>query len=221
MTRLLQLKPKNLIDSRLDKKAIVQFAEKMGMVYFGYVNQRDDEHRLIRGATVSTQHTDNHYCIGSSDGYDITLVRRSDVLAHPQKSSKHHSWLIMTFDIHTPVDLPHIFIGLHSRSDVFYSQLLTKFSHLYRVPLGTFGHYDRQFGEKYRLYSAPDQSLSAQRLINPDVATVILQHFGGLDVEIHDGVVYIYSEQKASPQVLDKMLQCGLWFARMVDERSR
>lgn len=219
MTRLLHLKPKNIIDSRLEKKAIVQFAEKTGMVYFGYVNQRDDEHRLIRGATVSTQHDDNHYCIGSAEGYDITFVRRSDTLAHPTKSSKHHNWLIMTFDIHTPVDLPHIFIGLHSRSDVFYSHLLTKFAHLYRVSLGTFGHYDRQFGEKYRLYSTPDQSLSAQRLINPEVADTITKHFGGFDIEIHDGVVYIYSEQRASQQVLDKMLQCGLWFVHMIDSR--
>jgi len=219
---LLARKPKQLFSSRAEKKVMAQFADRLGLVYFGYVDQRDDDHRLVRGVTVSTQHKDNHYCIGSYEGYDITLVRRSDVLAKANKTQKkHHEWLIMTFDIHLQVDLPHLFLGVHSRSDVFYSNLLTKFSHLTRVSLGTLGHYDASFIERYRLYSAPDQMLSASRIIRPEVATAMAQHFSGIDIEIHDGVVYIYSEHKSSQQVLEKMLQCGLWFVRMIDSPAQ
>ena len=46
------------------KKIIKQFAHKFDLVYFGYVNQREDEHELIRGITVAASHVDSHFCVG-------------------------------------------------------------------------------------------------------------------------------------------------------------
>ncbi|HMH69872.1 MAG TPA: hypothetical protein VK502_00580, partial [Candidatus Saccharimonadales bacterium] len=50
--------PAGIIQSQLHKRVFMQFADKIGFVYFGYVNQRSDDHRLVRGLTVSSNHRD-------------------------------------------------------------------------------------------------------------------------------------------------------------------
>ena len=116
-----QLVPAKVVQSRLHKRAFQQFATKLGLVYFGYVDQRNDEHSLVRGVTVSTKHRDNHYCIGSFDGYDITVVERVDTLHFPGKESKTHNWTILTLDLHHGHDVPHVFMGLTSHHDTYHA----------------------------------------------------------------------------------------------------
>lgn len=212
------LVPAKVIQSSLHKRIFTQFAEKYGLVYFGYVDQRSDEHRLVRGLTVSGTYRDNHYCIGSFGGYDITLVERSDTLRFPGKPSKNHTWIIMEFDLHTSADLPHLFVGLHAHSDTFYSHLFTKFSHLTKVPLAGYGTYDSQFLQRYAVYSSPSQFEAAQQLIGPDMAKIIVEHFGSLTFEIMDNCLYVYTEhQHPTSQLLERMLKNGMWLAKIID----
>jgi hypothetical protein len=199
----------------------LQFAEKAGMVYFGYVDQRNDDHRLVRGLTVSARHRDDHYCIGTFEDYDVTLVERVDTIHFPGKPAKNHDWIIMTFDLHTNVDVPHIFLGLHTHSDTFYAHLFTKFSQLSRAPLGTFGVYDKNFTNKYALYTEPAQSITAERLFDQEITKTIADHFGSLTVEVVDGCLYVYAEhQRPTQALLEKMLKYGSWLAQSIDHRS-
>lgn len=215
------LVPAKVIQSRLHKRVFTQFANKYGLVYFGYVDQRSDEHRLVRGLTVSGTYRDNHYCIGSFNEYDITLVERSDTLHFPGKPSKNHTWIIMAFDLRSSIDLPHLFLGLHSHSDTFYSHLFTKFSHLTKAPLSTYGMYDTEFLHRYALYSSPSQFEAAQQFINPEMAKIISEHFGNLTFEIIDNCLYVYTEhQHPTLQVLEKMLKNGVWLAQTIDQRK-
>jgi len=212
------LVPAKVIQSRLHKRVFMQFAEKMGMVYFGYVDQRHDEHRLVRGLTVSAQHRDNHYCIGSFEGYDMTLVERTDTIHFPGKPAKNHNWIVMVFDLHTAIDLPHIFVGLHTHSETFYAHLFTKFAQLTRVPLGTFGAHSSHFVNKYAVYTSPSQLVEAEQLLTPAVTKVIAESFGSLTIEISEGCLYVYAEhQRPTVQLLEKMLRCGSWLARVLD----
>jgi len=213
--------PARVIQSHLHKRVFMQFAEKAGLVYFGYVDQREDEHRLVRGLTVSASHRDNHYCIGSFQGYDMTLVERVDTIRFPGKPPKTHDWIIMAFDLHTPVDVPHIFIGLHTHSETFYAHLFTKFSQLSKVPLGTFGAYDPAFTSKYAVYTEPAQSITAERLFDQKITKTIADHFGSLTIEIADSCLYIYAEhQRPSLALLEKMVKYGAWLAQSIDIRS-
>lgn len=199
----------------------MQFAEKVGMVYFGYVDQRSDEHRLVRGLTVSANHRDNHYCIGSFRGYDITLVERIDTLHFPGKTPKAHDWIIMTFDLHASVDLPHVFLGLHTHSDTFYAHLFTKFAHLNKAAIGVLGSYDDTFTKRYAVYTEPAQSMTVERLFDPPIAKTITDHFGSLTIEVADNCLYVYAEhQRPSLALLEKMLKNGTWLAQSLDERA-
>lgn len=219
LASLKTLMPAKVIQSRLHRRVFTQFAEKLGLVYFGYVDQRSDEHRLVRGLTVSAHHIDNHYCIGSFNGYDITLVERTDTLRFPGKPSKNHTWIIMAFDLHTQRDVPHVFVGLHSHSETFYSHLFTKFSSLTKIPLHSYDAYDSGFLRKYAMYAEPPQFLAATQLIPAEVANAVGAHFGSLTFEIAEDCLYIYAEhQRPTGQLLETMIKNGTWLARIIDQ---
>lgn len=214
--------PAKVIQSRLHKRVFMQFAEKIGMVYFGYVDQRSDDHRLIRGLTVSANHRDTHYCVGSYKNYDVALVERVDTIRFPGKPAKNHDWIIMTFDLHSADDVPHVFLGLHTHSDTFYAHLFTKFAQLTRAPLGTFGAYDKTFTDRYAIYSEPAQAVAAERLFDHQTTKTISDHFGSLTIEVDEGCLYVYAEhQRPSLALLERMLKYGTWLAQMIDFRAR
>lgn len=212
------LVPAKVLQVRLHRKIFMQFAEKFGLVYFGYVDQRADEHRLVRGLTVSARHRDNHYCIGSFENYDITLVERSDTIHFPGKPSRTHNWIIMTFDLHTSRDIPHIFLGLHAHNETFYAHLFTKFSQLTKIPLGTFGQHAAKFAGRYALFTEPAHMVTVEQLFHPAVTSIIADSFESLTAEVADGCVYIYAEHsRPSIQLLEKMLKNGLWLSQVID----
>jgi len=213
--------PAKVLQSRLHKRVFMQFAEKVGLVYFGYVDQRSDEHRLVRGLTVSASHRDNHYCIGSFKGYDVMLVERTDTIKFPGKAPKNQDWIIMAFDLHTTIDLPHMFIGMHTHSDTFYAQLFTKFMALAKAPVGTFSGYPHDFINRYAVYTEPAQLPLAEHLLSAEIAKTMTEHFGNLTVEIVDGCLYLHAwHQRPTAQFLTRMLQNGVWLASAIDERA-
>ena len=213
--------PRDVILRRANKRVIMSFAENVGMVYFGHVNHREEEHQLIRGLTLSTTHRDDHYSVGSLYKYDVALVERTDTLHYPDKPSQTHHWLIMQFDLQTTADIPHVFLGLHTHGATFYSNLFAKFAQLQRAPLGTFGMYDEAFTNKYAIYTTPAESLTVERLFDTEMTKTLAKHFGTLTVEISDGCIYLYSEHsRVSKHLLEAMLQNGIWLARHIDERA-
>ena len=87
-------------------KIIRRFASQVGLVYFGTVDQHQDDHEIIRGLTVSTTHRDAHYAVGSYDGYDVSIVDRFDVTFDAQLRPIEHVWLIFQVNLQD-VSLPH------------------------------------------------------------------------------------------------------------------
>lgn len=213
--------PAKVIQSRTHRRTFIQFAERVGLVYFGYVDQRHDEHRLVRGLTVSAKHRDNHYCVGSFNDYDVSLVERTDTIQFPGKSPKAQDWIIMTFDLHRQVDLPHMFVGLHTHGEVFFAQLFTKFPTMTVLPISASEGYDARFLQRYGLYAHQTQVLSAMRLFSPTVALAIVENFHGLAIEVSEGCLYLYAEhQRPTAALLERMLRYGTWLAQSIDAES-
>lgn len=214
--------PTRVLRARRHKRMFKQFADKIGMVYFGFVDQREDEHRLVRGLSVSPTHRDNHYCIGSYKGYDVVVLERTDTIHFPRRPARQQEWVIMEFDLHSSVDIPHMFIGLHTHSDVFYAQLFTKFPSLIQAPIGTLAAYGKEFLNRYVVYTTSSHVLDFERLIDPETANQIVKYFGKLTIEVSDGCLYIYSQhQHLSSPLLDAMLQNGQWLAAHIDSQLR
>jgi hypothetical protein len=219
MAKLSSLIPHTLLPSaQATKRLIHNFAEESGMVYFGYVSQRSDDHHIVRGLTVSNKHVDDHYCIGTYEGYDIMFVERSDNL----RSGKRHIWHILEFDLRNTVDIPHIFIGSSKSGHGFHELLETKYPAMQPVSLGATGMYPPEFSSHFSLYVIPALAVSAEQIVPPETAKAMSTHFKGLVMEIADQSLYVYSEQShLTADLLTTMLQNGRWLAKQIDQNSR
>jgi hypothetical protein len=207
--------------SRHRRQTIIKFAAKFGFVYFGHVDQHDDEHHIIRGLTVSSSHQDEHYSVGSFDGYDVSLVDRYDMIRRPNEALRTHRWLLFEFDLHNGKDLPHIFLGGHTHKGTSYEKLFTSLPSMQKVPLGTFGLHSEEFTKRYSLYASATQFIEVERLFSPEITRTIAAHFWPLSVELLDGSLYIYSDNKnVSVNLLETILKNGLWLATKIDERN-
>lgn len=213
---LRHMTPAHLARTRITRRTMMRFAEKVGLVYFGYVDQRDDEHRLVRGHTVSDTHQDNHYCVGSIKGYDVMMVLRNDTIevgqAHKEEARCH--WLIVTIDLHTKEELPHCYIGHHNRDQAFKAS----FEALSPLLLGALHQYSHQFLSDYTIYAKATHALQIERTITPQMSEVIASHFVGASIEIEDNTIFVYVESpRPSETLLEKMLSNGLWLAEQID----
>jgi hypothetical protein len=211
--------PKALLPSSIATRRMIQeFAEHNGLVYFGFVSQRDDEHHIVRGATVSTKHTDDHYCIGTFEGYDVVFVERTDTLS----SGKRHRWHIMEFDLITESDIPHTFVGSQRQENGFQELLSTKFHTLQPIVLGATAAYDEHFKRTFIIRANPSHQPTIESLITTELAAELARSFKDLIFELADQSLYIYSDKsQLSPQLLNTMLEHGRWLADNIDKNSR
>jgi len=216
---LSMVKPSAAVEARARKRVMTSFAEKLGLVYFGYVDQKHDEHSLVRGLTLSRTHKDKHYSIGSFEGYDIILLERSDIINFPGKPARVTKWLVLAIDLHTKADLPHVFIGHSNHSETFYAHLFTAFSHLQRVYFGTLGQHSDEFNFNYRVFTHASKAYEAEQLFTPELTSVIGANFRPLEIELHRDVLYIYADDMMpTQQLLGTMVKNGLWLAQQIDK---
>lgn len=216
-TRALRhMTPRHIARTRITRRTIMRFAEKVGLVYFGYVDQRDDEHRLVRGHTVSETHKDDHYCVGTVRGYDCMMVLRNDTISLPGNSHTNQRchWLIVTVDLHTHVEVPHCYIGHHNRDHVFRAS----FEQLSPLALGALGSYSHRFLSEYSMYAKATHAVAVEQMITPQMSEVIAEHFEGTSIEIEDDTIFLYIESpRPSEPTLEKMLSNALWLAECID----
>jgi hypothetical protein len=213
---------KRLVKLRSDRKIIRSFADKHGLVYFGFVSQRDDEHRIVRGLTLSTKHRDEHYCIGTFEDYDVVFVQRKDSLRSKQLGSKKaHCWHIFEFDLRTRRSLPHIFVGSLTHSEEFYMQFFTKFPTMRAVHLGRTTDQSPHFDAHFRVYTSPAALLEIGQLLTPEIISTVTKHFGNLAFEIIDDSLFIYSENTSlTNSLLEAMIKNGRWLAESIDRAA-
>lgn len=211
---LRHMTPRHLVRSHMTMRAIRRFADELGLVYFGLVDQRDDEHRLVRGHTVSATHRDENYCVGTVRGYDVALVSRNDVILTRNHKEWRCHWLICTVDLHSKEDMPHVYIGHTAREGAF----AASYEYLRRVELGTIAPYPKRFVSAYNVYCMPGSSIDVERALSPAAAEVIAAHFGGASIEVEDNTVYVYIESEhPSEPLLERTVSNALWLAETFD----
>ena len=216
-TRLAHLSPGHTWRKLATRRVIQRLADELGMVYFGYVDQRDDDHRLVRGFTMSSSHGDHHYTVGTYKTYDISLVIRRDAMQYGDKRIKDHYWTIMTFDLKTPFELPHFHILHHRRKE----QLIAKFTQLAEVPRTSFAGHEPRFFDMYTIYGRLEKMQEHCQLLTPMMTQTIFQSFEGMSVEVYENTVYLYltSKHPTRPE-LERMLRSGIWFAQALDQSA-
>lgn len=216
-TRLHALSPGHTLRKQATRRIIQKLADDLGFVYFGYVDQHDDDYRLVRGFTATTSHGDHHYTVGSYKTYDVSLVIRRDSIEYPDRRIKDHYWTIMTFDLKTGFELPDIHILDHKRKE----QFIAKYSQFIPMPREAFPHHEPRFFDLYTIYGKIDKLQEHCQLITPMMTKGILETFDGLTVEVSENTLYLYltSKHPTRPE-LERMLRSGIWLSQALDQSA-
>lgn len=219
--RLLRsLSPKHIAKHLRGNQIYRETARRYDLVYFGSVSSQDDEHELVRGLTVSADHQDQHYCVGTVEGYDVILLERTDLLTFPGKPATPYRWVILQVDLRN-VDVPHMFIDTKQHSSAFYDTLMTKYPRLAPADANMFADHDPTFMQAFNVYTAPDDRLTMSQLLTHDMTATLGHHFAHLDFELFDDRLIVYAAQRtASKQLLDYMFRAGIWLAREIETNN-
>jgi len=200
------------------KKIIMRFAGRVGLIYFGVVNQHSDEHTIIRGLTVSPTHRDNHFCVGTVNGYDVSMVDRVDIKLAPDGSTISDNWLVFAIELRSKTSVPHFLIDAKN-SDTHLQHLLSStYPNMKEVDLEAFEPYDAEFVSRFSVFTLPAMTQEIHDIIMAKTAKVLGAHFWPLSIEQNKNILYIYSTQeKITPSLLSSMLENGLWLAAQID----
>lgn len=209
------------IKNRSNNRIFSNFAKRIDIVYFGYVNQHNDEHKFIRGLTVSSTIRDNNYCVGTVDDYSVSIVDRSDYSIEPDGKDILNNWVIFAIELHASTAIPHFFIEAKNHNNQPYHSLFSTFPNMKEVGLGVFEEYSTDFTSRFSIYARPAKSTDVQNIINAKISDVLAAHFWPMCIEQHDNVLYLYStHERVGAPLLEKMLKNGLWLAGYLDIQS-
>lgn len=201
-------------------KLLRHFTTNVGLVYFGTVDQHEDEHEVIRGLTVSTTHRDSHYAVGSFDGYDVSMVDRFDVGYDAAHKPIEHSWLIFQVTLQD-VSLPHAFFKPLGHSPEAYNKFFTAFNTLHVINDVFDGPHSQEFHSRYGLYGLATNATELESSITPPVTQTIAARFWPHAIEIYDGKLYVYiTENRLNETVLSATLQGATWLASVLDKKQ-
>lgn len=211
---LRHLRPSHIVKSRLTKRVVQKVSEKYGLVYFGYVSQNEDDHKAVRGYTVSKSQIDDHYCIGTIQNYDVTFVQRNDLVLGLDRKEVRCHWLITSIDLKSRRSLPRFFVGPQAHSDI----LKASYSQLHQVQLGNTTQYPHKFLSNYFVYAKPQDVINIEWLFPPSAAEIVTGYFADMSFEVENNVLYVYNESAyPTAEKIDKMFENGIWLARYID----
>ena len=199
---------------------IRRFASKIGLVYFGAVDQHEDEHEVIRGLTVSTTHRDAHYAVGSFDDYDISIVDRFDVIVDAKQHAIEHTWLIFQVNLENS-SLPHLFFKPLGHSPAAYNKFFTAFNHLHVINDVFNISHSQEFHARYELFGLATHALALEDTLTPLVTQTLATRFWPHAIEIYEGKLYVYiTQHRLQEAVLGGILQSTTWLASILDKKD-
>jgi hypothetical protein len=206
-------------DARKRGSVLRRFARKAGLVYFGSVDQHVDEHEIIRGLTVSTTHRDDHYAVGTFDGYDISLVDRFDVIMDPRNQDTEHSWVILQISLERPQGFPHLFFSPVGHGEDAYSKFYKANNQLKPVNDLFRGAHSPEFHSRYQLHMSASLALETEKVLTPEVTQTIAARLWPHAIEVFDGKLYVYTTGvRITDTLLSSCLESALWLARKLDQ---
>lgn len=201
-------------------KVLRRFSDRIGLVYFGTVDQHEDEHEVIRGLTVSTTHKDAHFAVGSFDDYDICLVDRFDVSYDAQHKATEHSWVILQVSLQNQ-DLPHMFFKPVGHSPAAYNRFFTAFNTLHIINNVFSQSHPMEFHTRYELYGLATHVVTLEETLTPLVTQTIAARFWPHAIEVNEGKLYVYiTEHRLNETVLSATLQAATWLAGVLDGKE-
>jgi hypothetical protein len=186
------------------RRTIRQFGDKLGFIYFGTVDQHTDDHRAVRGFSVSPTHKDSSYMVGNYEDFDVIFVDRLD---------KGARWFICDIDLKEDV-APHFFLVPTHQKDTHYKKIFTALHQLEPMPAGA---HTPEFHNRYQIYCSPTHMSEMEDILTSEITRTIAAHFWPLALEVWDGSLFIYSAEKnLTGHHIETMIKNGTWLAQVL-----
>jgi len=202
---------------RSRSKVLKTFANKIGFVHFGLVNQHDDDYDAIRGFTASLTHLDTDYIVGTYEGYNFRLVDRFDSYKHGAHSHE-QLWCIIEIDLHHS-KVPHVFLTPTGREAGEYDKLFTVQPYLQPLNTMLLQNHSSELHGRYQILARTTHTGDVEQLFNSAIVAGIASRFWPHGVEFNNGKLYLYiTQHRLTKTVLETSLASGLWLAEMLDE---
>jgi hypothetical protein len=202
-------------------RVLRKFSQQLGLVYFGGVNQHDDDHSAIRGFTASLTHSDTHYSVGTYDGYDIRLVDRLDILHIPGHDNHQQTWTIIEIDLEVG-EIPHVFFVPTGEGGSRYARLFA--TQPYLLPLNSTlatTNKSPEFHGRYQIMARPTHSHQIERIFTSPAIVGLGARFWPYGIEIQHGKLFVYLPQKKLTKTsLETALGASLWLTDLVRHTS-
>jgi hypothetical protein len=198
-----------------ERRTFQSLCQEFQLVYFGHIDRHRDEDIVIRGATLSQSHRDEHFCVGTVQARDVVLLKRSDTVTSIQHPSTGLSWYVLQIDTRRH-DLPHVILDGRRQPPAYYERLYTTHNRLGRVDPTSLQV--AKFTQQFDTLTTPDGLGSVLSFLTPQVMSQLGHHFHQFDYEWFQDRLIIYAPNpKASNGLLRNMLQVGLWLADQLD----
>jgi len=198
-------------------KVLKNFADKMGFVHFGMVNQHDDDYDAIRGFTASLTHIDSDYMVGTFEDYNFRMVDRFDSYKHGGHSHE-QLWCIIEIDLHEN-QVPHVFLTPTGREAGEYDKLFTVQPYLQPLNTMLLQNHSSELHGRYQILARTTHTADVEQLLTSPIVAGIASRFWPHGIEFYNGKLYLYiTQHRLTKTVLETSLASGLWLAEMLDE---
>lgn len=202
-------------------RVVHKFSNQLGLVYFGLVDQHEDDHSAIRGFSASLTHTDTHYTVGTYEGHDIRIVDRLDILHIPGHDNHQQVWTILEVELEV-AEIPHVFFVPTGQAGGDYARLFA--TQPYLLPLNTnlaTPNKSAEFHGRYQILARATHSHHIERIFTSPTIVGIGARFWPFGIEIQNGKLYVYiTEPKLHKTTLESALTSALWLAELLQETT-
>lgn len=198
-------------------RVVKSFADTIGLVYFGNVDQHGDDHGALRGFTASLTHRDSHFAVGTYNDYDIRLVNRFDVVPVPGGTVRPQVWTIIEITV-ARRDMPHTFFIPTGAEASEYSRLFATQPQL--QPLNTMmgiNNHSPEFHGRYQILARPTHGQEVARLFHSPTIVGIGTRFWPQGIEVIHNKLFVYLSHQPTKQHLEMTLGSALWLAETLE----
>lgn len=203
-------------------RTIRKFSDQLGFVYFGLVNQHEDDHSAIRGFSASLTHSDTHYTVGTYNGHDVRIVDRLDILHIPGHDNHQQIWTIIEVDL-AITDIPHVFFVPTGKPGADYARLFATQPHLQPLNSMLFAqNKSPEFHGRYQILARATHSSQIEHYFSSPTIVGIASRFWPHGIELQHGKLYVYlTERTISKLDLETAVTSALWLANLINETGK
>lgn len=198
-----------------------KFAQKIGLVYFGSIDQHDDDIDAIHGFTASLSHRDTQYSVGTYSETNVRLVNRFDMIRVAKSHRRQQLWTIIEIELE-PSRLPHMFLIPTGASDGEYGRIYSLHSQMQPLNSMIWQRNSPAIYGKFQIVASPSRAHYLEHVFTSSVMIDIVHRFWPHAIEIERNKLLVYIiDKKMTMATLESSLVSAMWLAKILNDSTK